>query len=1160
MEKGIYDQEEVINKYIEKSRELLKVERQEEEDQLKELLSSTPIRKLQEIGLCLGSLKIKAVYQGIGDRPLVVMNHRSFEKSRRLSYENDSQEYLQKVRLMKDNVKFRNGDILGIYEFHKGEDTLKGSPVLSGTVERMQEFKVKILCGDSGEFDVFSNWHEKKIYCLVKMVNEVTFKRYNICLDRMQFYLNRDELHLRELLRVLFGVEKTKNVDVKNTSILKALKFYDQGLNFHQQIAIKTALTAEHFSLIHGPPGTGKTKTVCELVLQLVQKNKKVLVAADSNIAVDNILDRLQHSPHGAHLKMVRIGNVSRVLEGSRILSLDFQLQEAIKQSPEYKSFKKEIKKMEQKLKKSFKEKGKEAHEARRDLRRQIREITKDQKNLKNKLSSLILQDANIILSTHSSCLDTRLEKWIVSDEGLNQIRVEREAKSSSSQKSIKLVKRKFFDVAVLDEAAQSIQPSSMIPILLSKKVVLAGDHKQLPPTVKSKEAQKRGLARTLFDKLSALCDDEYPSLKTLLQTQYRMNSAIMGLSSKYIYDGKLEASETVAGRTLKDFERKGFLTENGEGGDQIEDDDDAPIDMSLVEERGKCLIWVDTSGGSLGEELEDQEEDIPKFLASASSFNKGEVEIVGTVYADLRRHQQLSIDDIGVISPYRAQVEKIKTKLETLENGHLLSKMAQDEEDEEELGEKTQAQILEKRPRCEVSTVDGFQGREKEVIILSLVRANPKKIVGFLQDERRMNVAITRAKRLLVIIGDSRTVTSQNFIYSIYNGFKEHGTIISVYDMLSYVKEEFDDDSFLRKHFKSGAYLNQVSNAPDKEGEKYVKKNEVSGSGFIVGESRAAKKKRKKQEQNKKLDILKEQYKQQEQQKLGSQQQQLQQQSKDQKKGQGNTTTSITKDTRSYTEIFRDEQKEYLQDFIDDEDKERLIFNKRMGDIEKRILQALVDDKDLELQFQKNNRVQISKKRKPKKGKNKQKLQNQETDSKEGESEAEELSEEDIKKQEALEAKRARQREKKKRQRQRKQEKKMEEQEQKQVKEMDEEEQIEYILEQKRKKEGDLEAKQPGFCQFVLWGSKKRCLKNIKLLGITCKYCKVKYCTMHAFPEMHGCHDAVCDDKSRQMRGTAQLGDRAAQYLKGKLRKQLKEKSDKRKPKQKNGNSKKKK
>jgi ATP-dependent RNA/DNA helicase IGHMBP2 len=244
------------------------------------------------------------------------------------------------------------------------------------------------------------------------------------------------------------------------------------------------------------------------------------------------------------------------------------------------------------------------------------------------------------------------------------------------------------------------------MPILKGRRLVLAGDHKQLPPTIKCKNSQD--LAYTLFDRAMKEC----PVTSTLLSMQYRMNEAIMEWSSQQFYDGKLVAHESVKSHNINGC-------------------------VKMLQDVKAPLMFIDTAGSKMGENLDKEDNDI-----SRSKYNVGEADLVKVVYGELKEHGLIP-SQIGIIAPYNAQVNLIKQLLE---------------------GEKV-----------EISTVDGFQGREKECIIISMVRSNPKKTVGFLADERRMNVAVTRARRFVCLIGDSDTVSSDPVLKTLVDYFNVH-------------------------------------------------------------------------------------------------------------------------------------------------------------------------------------------------------------------------------------------------------------------------------------------------------------------------------------------------------------------------------------------------
>jgi ATP-dependent RNA/DNA helicase IGHMBP2 len=298
-----------------------------------------------------------------------------------------------------------------------------------------------------------------------------------------------------------------------------------------------------------------------------------------------------------------------------------------------------------------------------KDAQKELKAMWKEARSIERSLADDIIGRAQIVLATHG---------------GIGQS-----------------LARDMFDLVVLDEASQSTEALSWVPISHAKKVILAGDPLQLPPTLFSDEAKKGLLGTTLMDRLYKSLPEEF---KTLLRVQYRMNRAIMGFSSREFYDDKLIAHESVADHLAKDLP------------------DAKPTDLTQ-----KPIVFIDTAGTGFHEVWNEPLD---------SRENAGEAQIIVKVWEQLQA-AGLYDDDVAIITPYSAQVRMLK-------------------------------QLL---PRSiEVNTVDGFQGREKEIVLLSLVRSNDKGEVGFLSDTRRMNVAMTRARRLLVVVGDSLTLTKNPF------------------------------------------------------------------------------------------------------------------------------------------------------------------------------------------------------------------------------------------------------------------------------------------------------------------------------------------------------------------------------------------------------------
>jgi ATP-dependent RNA/DNA helicase IGHMBP2 len=290
-----------------------------------------------------------------------------------------------------------------------------------------------------------------------------------------------------------------------------------------------------------------------------------------------------------------------------------------------------------------------------------------------------VLAEARVIIGTHASAADYLLKKRTV-------------------------------DLVVMDEASQATEPSAWIPLLRAQKAVLAGDHFQLPPTVRSKDAEAGGLAVTLFERFQRIAGEAF---KTLLRVQYRMHEKIMNFSSRQFYQGQLIADDSVKSHCLADLEG-----------------------VTRHPETEEAFVFLDTAGRGFEEKREP---------GSESRYNPEEA---GLVTAQVQKLLELGVrpEDMAVISPYSAQVRYLTLKID--------------------------------EPRIEVDSVDGFQGREKEVVILSLVRSNMEGEMGFLADTRRMNVAMTRAKRKLFVIGDSATLC----VIPFYQNFIQYSESIGAY------------------------------------------------------------------------------------------------------------------------------------------------------------------------------------------------------------------------------------------------------------------------------------------------------------------------------------------------------------------------------------------
>ena len=480
------------------------------------------------------------------------------------------------------------------------------------------------------------------------------------------------------LMQVLFGRSSPAPPE---PSAFKDMKFLDPSLNESQKYAIRFALTASKIALIHGPPGTGKTHTLIELILQMLKQNLRILVCGPSNISVDNIVERL--APH--KVPILRLGHPARLLPSVLNHSLEV-LTRASEAAAIVQDVRKEMDDKQASIKKT--RNGRE----RRAIYGDLKGLRKEYREREGNLVDNLIRSSKVVLAT-------------LHGAGGFQLRNQQ------------------FDVVIIDEASQALEAQCWIPLLSARKVVLAGDHLQLPPTIKSlnaktrsetkttaasldEELQKLGLtdeekkaARsielelTLFDRLLGL---HGPSIKTLLTTQYRMHDKIMRFPSDELYESKLVAADSVKARLLTDL----------------------PYEVQDTEDTREPLVFYDTQGGDFPEKTEEPLGARRSAILGESKSNEMEVAVV-QMHVGKLTEAGVRAEDMAVITPYNAQLAALSSVLK------------------------------ERYPGIELGSVDGFQGREKEAVIVSLVRSNPDKEVGFLGEKRRLNGERTRPRTL---------------------------------------------------------------------------------------------------------------------------------------------------------------------------------------------------------------------------------------------------------------------------------------------------------------------------------------------------------------------------------------------------------------------------
>lgn len=475
---------------------------------------------------------------------------------------------------------------------------------------------------------------------------------YRLMFEALKQVIGAKNNRLAELRDIFHGKQPTSSYS------FQPIRF--PWLNQTQEEAVNKVLHAKDVAIVHGPPGTGKTTTLVEAIYETLHRESQVLVCAQSNMAVDWISEKL--TDRGVNV--LRIGNPSRV--NDKMLSFTYERRfESHPDYPQLWSLRKAIREL-------YSQNRKGAN--RESMRQKINALKDRATELEIRINETLFSEARVIACTLVSSAN-------------------------------RLLTGKKFGTLFIDEAAQALEAACWIPIRKADRVVLAGDHFQLPPTVKSPQALREGLGNTLMQTIA----NNQPDAVSLLKLQYRMNDEIMRFPSEWFYGGMLQSAPEVKYRSILDF--------------------DTPI------------TWVNT------EEMDCNEEFIGE---SYGRINKPEAELTISQLKEyitkIGRERFLGERiDVGVISPYKAQVQYLRQLI------------------------KKDAFFKPYRQLITVNTVDGFQGQERDVILISLVRANEKGEIGFLGDLRRMNVAITRARMKLIILGNAATLTRHSFYKKLY-------------------------------------------------------------------------------------------------------------------------------------------------------------------------------------------------------------------------------------------------------------------------------------------------------------------------------------------------------------------------------------------------------
>lgn len=586
------------------------------------------------------------------------------------------------------NHKFHSGQTVSIFTNKEGlsKDEKKEYRIF-GTIRKIKDETMYVMIPESEMPD----WFDEGKLGVDLFYNETSYKEMKFALSKV---ISASNNRLADLREILLGYKET-SVELQKNPIVKEL-------NDSQNLAYSLALNTRDFSLIQGPPGTGKTTTLVRIIQEAVKDEKQVLVCAASNNAVDLLVEKLSE----LGVNVLRIGNPARVSENSEAFTFEAKLHS----HPDYDTMLQYKKEALQLQKKAFKFKrnfGKAEREERTALKNEAKELFGIIRNLEFTIQKDILDKSEAICSTFVGITNSPASKM-------------------------------YFKTVFIDEATQALEPATWIAIMRANRVIFCGDHKQLPPVVKSPEGIRGKLDVSLFEKIIFRSEQNNSNQSKdithtsnmkipyiLLDTQYRMHEEIMEFSNELFYSNHLKADISVKNKTL----------------DQV---------CGYID-RISPLCFLDTAGSDSEEKLNEE---------TLSISNRREAEI-------LISHLKLCLENwnlnsevrnkisIGVLSPYNDQIIILRDLLEETKLASIYN--------------------------IEISTIDSFQGREMDIIYISLVRSNEVGEVGFLSDTRRMNVAMTRAKLRLVVIGDSSTIGNHEF----YKKFLEHAELHDSYESI---------------------------------------------------------------------------------------------------------------------------------------------------------------------------------------------------------------------------------------------------------------------------------------------------------------------------------------------------------------------------------------
>lgn len=619
---------------ISKLFDLLKMEKDEDYAQYERKVLNTAVAERRKQGVTWYPVQLVNKYISTGERYSVEF---------------------QRTSHTEQNHAFQVGAVVSVFS---GLDA--DAETVPGVVSFVRRDKMKVVLNS----DDAPDWLKQGKLGVNLLFDEGTYREMNRALKEVA---SAETGRLADLREILYGA--------KSPEFKKGFDFQSVNLNEGQNAALSLIFNAKDVAIIHGPPGTGKTTTLINAIKEVVKTEKQVLVCAQSNAAVDLLVEKLDN----LGIEVLRIGHPARLTPEVIENSLDVKISKHafFKELKEIRKRSDEYRRMGQKYKRSF---GHEERMQRKLVMKEARMFKEDADRIESQITEDLIDQAQVV-----ACTLTGSTHYLLRD--------------------------RMFRSIFIDEASQALEPACWIAIRKAYRVIMAGDHLQLPPTIKSLKAAKDGLAETLFEKAI-----QHINESVMLETQYRMHPDIMKFSGDHFYKGELKTAGDVVQR-----ERESKL---------------------------EHFVFIDTAGCGFNEKVKEE---------TLSTYNADEADL-------LIRHlsNNLSVDhSVGIIAPYKAQIEILRDLV--LKNPSFDAV----------------------REQVSVNTVDAFQGQERDVIYISLTRSNDKNEIGFLKEYRRMNVAMTRAKTQLVIIGDSATLGKDSFFNAVIDYSQHIGGYKSAFEFL---------------------------------------------------------------------------------------------------------------------------------------------------------------------------------------------------------------------------------------------------------------------------------------------------------------------------------------------------------------------------------------